>query len=171
MNRALYVGKFQPFHLGHKRVVEDLYQEYDEIIIVIGGAEKTYSTKYLFTAGERIQMIRNCVDIESTYIIPIRDINNNAIWAKHIDQYTPEYNTVYSNNPLVRQLYKDTNRELKSIDMKQRDLLSGTNVRQKMKEGDSTWKELVPDEVENLIKKFDGVERIQELTNADRDYS
>lgn len=172
MHRALYVGKFQPFHLGHKKVVKELDNKYDEIVIVIGGAEKTYDKKYLFTAGERIQMIRKCVDLESTYIIPIRDINNNAVWTQHINQYTPNYDYVYSNNPLVRRLYKDSDSiTLKTIDMYRRDEISGTKIRHMMIRDDDNWKNLVPDKVVDLIESFNGVDRIQELTNKDIDYS
>lgn len=116
-------------------------------------------------------MVEKSVDSESVYIIPVRDINNNAIWTEHINQYTPEYNCVYSNNPLVRRLYKETNDNLKNIDMINRDKLSSTNIRNKMIEGDESWKKLVPDEVINLIQKYDGVSRIRELENNDVDYN
>jgi nicotinamide-nucleotide adenylyltransferase len=171
MDRALYIGKFQPFHNGHKEVVENLVEKHNEVIVVIGGAEKTYDTTYLFTAGERIQMVKSSIDAESVYIIPVRDINNNAIWTDHINQYTPEYNCVYSNNPLVRRLYKETDDDLKNIDMVKRDELSSTNIRNKMIEDDELWKNLVPNEVVNLIQKYDGVSRIRELNNNDIDYN
>lgn len=171
MDRALYIGKFQPFHNGHKKVVEKLIKKHDEVIVVIGGAEKTYDTTYVFTAGERIQMVEKSVDTSSVYIIPVPDINNNAVWTKHIDQYTPEYNCVYSNNPLVRRLYKETDYVLNNIDMINRDELSSTNIRNKMIKGDESWKKLVPDEVFELVKRYDGVDRIRELDNNDIDYT
>jgi len=37
MNRVIYIGKFQPFHIGHKSVVEKLAERHSELIIVIGG--------------------------------------------------------------------------------------------------------------------------------------
>ena len=34
--RALYIGRFQPYHRGHHAVIREIASEVDEIIICIG---------------------------------------------------------------------------------------------------------------------------------------
>ena len=170
MKRIVYIGKFQPFHKGHKQVIKELSEEYDEVVIVIGGAEKSFDTKYVFTAGERVEMIQQTVGQKADYIIPVPDINNNAVWTQHINQYTPEYNYICSNNPLVLRLYKNTTKQIRTINMKNRDKLSGTKIRNKML-NNQKWRDLVPDETVKIIEKYNGIDRIRELSNKDKDYS
>jgi len=49
--RGLYIGRFQPYHLGHQAVLEKIAREMDEIIIVIGSAEASHTLENPFTAG------------------------------------------------------------------------------------------------------------------------
>ena len=41
MKRALYIGKFQPFHIGHLSIVEHIVSapDIDEIVICIGSSQ------------------------------------------------------------------------------------------------------------------------------------
>lgn len=171
MDRVIYIGKFQPFHKGHIKVVKKLRKKHDELIIAIGGAGKSHQTENPFTAGERIEMIRNTVDTNnSLYIVPIPDINSNKVWPSHVIKYTPEFDTIYSNNPLVRQLFNEFNKQtVESINMFDRNNLSGTNVRNKIIKGDDEWKELVPDPVEKKILELNGVNRLQTINMDDID--
>lgn len=165
MDRVLYIGKFQPFHYGHKKVVETLSDRHKELIIVIGGADSSYTPTNPFTSGERIEMIKKSIDVdfESVYIIPIMDIDDNILWPNHVSKYTPEFNYVYSNNPFVKKLFSDANYSVKSIDKFNRDEYSGTNVREYMKNNNPEWKNLVSDEVVELITEFNGVKRLQSI--------
>ncbi|MBS7649487.1 adenylyltransferase/cytidyltransferase family protein, partial [Candidatus Bathyarchaeota archaeon] len=56
--RALYVGRFQPFHLGHLEAAKYILQNAREIIIVVGSAQESHTLENPFTAGERVYMIR-----------------------------------------------------------------------------------------------------------------
>lgn len=62
IKRALIIGRFQPLHLGHVKVIEEAAREYDEIIIGIGSSQESHTLKNPFTAGERIMMIKNAMD-------------------------------------------------------------------------------------------------------------
>ena len=61
VNRGLYVGRFQPFHLGHLRAIKAVLKEVDEIVIVIGSAQYSHNSNNPFTAGERLVMIRRAL--------------------------------------------------------------------------------------------------------------
>ncbi|HLN89981.1 MAG TPA: adenylyltransferase/cytidyltransferase family protein, partial [Candidatus Binatia bacterium] len=54
VNRGLYVGRFQPFHLGHLDAIKYVLKEVDELVIVIGSAQYSHNSNNPFTAGERL---------------------------------------------------------------------------------------------------------------------
>ncbi|NTV27538.1 MAG: adenylyltransferase/cytidyltransferase family protein, partial [Methanothrix sp.] len=55
--RGLYIGRFQPYHLGHQAVLDRIAEEMEEIVIVIGSAQESHTSENPFTAGERMDMI------------------------------------------------------------------------------------------------------------------
>ncbi|HDJ89497.1 MAG TPA: nicotinamide-nucleotide adenylyltransferase, partial [Thermoprotei archaeon] len=55
--RGLFIGRFQPFHLGHFYALKWILSKVDEVIIGIGSAQVSYTIKNPFTLGERIEMI------------------------------------------------------------------------------------------------------------------
>lgn len=52
-----YIGRFQPFHLGHKAVIDQALLLADKVVVVIGSAGGPRTVKNPWTASERIQMI------------------------------------------------------------------------------------------------------------------
>ncbi|HJJ32060.1 MAG TPA: nicotinamide-nucleotide adenylyltransferase [Methanocorpusculum sp.] len=168
MIRGLYMGRFQPFHNGHKAVVELISKEVDELIIGIGSAQMSHELQHPFTAGERIEMITRAlknIDIPF-YVIPIEDINRNAVWVAHVVSLVPSFNVVYSSNPQVVRLFKENGYSVKSPEMFSRGELSGTIIREKMISG-KEWESSVPEAAAAVIKEVDGVARIQQLASSD----
>ena len=107
--RGILIGRMQPVHNGHMQVISKILEEVDEIIIGIGSAQLSHELKDPFTAGERIVMMSQAladagVDSSRYYIIPMQDINFNAIWVSHVKMLTPPFSFVYSGNHLVKQL-------------------------------------------------------------------
>ena len=39
-NRALFIGRFQPFHNGHLNVIKTLLENHKEVVVVIGSAQE-----------------------------------------------------------------------------------------------------------------------------------
>lgn len=56
---SVYIGRFQPFHLGHLHIVESALKLADKLIIVVGSNNKPIDWKNPWTSTERIQMIKN----------------------------------------------------------------------------------------------------------------
>ena len=52
--KALYIGRFQPFHKGHLKILQKLAKKYDEIIIGIGSSQYSNTLENPFTSEERI---------------------------------------------------------------------------------------------------------------------
>ena len=169
--RGILIGRMQPVHNGHMEVIKQILTEVDEIIIGIGSAQLSHEPKDPFTAGERVVMINQAlaesdVDPSRYYIIPMQDINFNAIWAAHVAMLTPPFDIVYSGNPLVKQLFKEAGYEVRQPPLYDRLHLSGTEVRRRII-NDDNWQELVPDATVELIDEINGIERIRNLAKKE----
>ena len=166
--RAILIGRMQPVHNGHVQVINKILEEVDEIIIGIGSAQLSHELKNPFTAGERILMMNQAladenIDPSRYYIIPMEDINYNALWVSHVKLMTPSFSIVYSGNSLVKQLFYEEGFEVRQPPLYDRLNLSGTEVRKRMLE-DSNWKELVPDATADIINDINGLERLKNLS-------
>jgi len=172
VNRGLYVGRFQPFHLGHLDTIKYVLKEVDEFVIVIGSAQYSHNIKNPFTAGERLVMVRRAlveagVDYSRLWIVPVPDVHLHMLWVSAVEGYTPKFNALYSNEPLTRRLFMEAGYEVKNIPLFDRKQYMSTIVREKMVEGDN-WKELVPKSVADFILEIDGVNRLRDLAKSDR---
>ncbi|WP_407393443.1 nicotinamide-nucleotide adenylyltransferase [Methanobrevibacter sp.] len=166
--RGILIGRMQPVHNGHMQVIKQILEEVDEIIIGIGSAQLSHESKDPFTAGERVVMMSQAlaemnVDPSRYYIIPMQDINFNAIWPSHVKMLTPPFSIVYSGNSLVKQLFSEEGYEVKQPPLYDRLHLSGTEVRRRILE-DENWQELVPKATAEVIEEIDGVERMKQLS-------
>jgi len=165
MKQALFVGRFQPFHLGHLDVIKRALEVEDRLIIVIGSAEENHELANPFTAGERFQMIEAAlaasgIDRDRYVIIPVRDVENFMLWTTHVDQYIPRVYKVYTGSPIVRHLYEEYGK-YEIADVKMLEGVSATSIRDKMLKDDASWKDDVHSKVAELIEGWKGVERLK----------
>lgn len=54
----VFIGRFQPFHQGHKAVIDEALKRAKRVIVVVGSAKGPRTLRNPFTFDERIQMIR-----------------------------------------------------------------------------------------------------------------
>lgn len=168
MPRALFIGRFQPFHKGHLAVLLKLLRQYDEVVVVIGSAEQTMTFANPLTAGERIDMIRSCfspAQLSRLLLLPVRDIDNHNLWVAHLCSYAPEFDAVYSNNELVRLLFSKQGVRVRSFDLVDRMAYQGTILREKILKG-KAWQSDVPTPVARYLKLLGLQGRLQTLFMA-----
>lgn len=169
--RGILIGRMQPVHNGHMQIIDKILEEVDEIIIGIGSAQLSHELKDPFTAGERIVMMNQAlaerdVDPSRYYIIPMQDINFNAIWVSHVKMLTPPFSIVYSGNPLVKQLFSEESFEVRQPPLYDRLHLSGSEVRRRIL-SDENWQELVPEATIKLLEEIKGIERLKNLSEKE----
>ena len=172
VKRGLYVGRFQPFHLGHLNAIEDLLKEVDELVVVIGSAQYSHNVNNPFTAGERLAMVRRAleecgIDLERVWIVPVPDVHLHMMWVSSVQGYTPHFDTVYSNEPLTRRLFMEAGHKVKPIRFFDRKVYSSTEIREKIVRGEN-WEKFVPKSVASFIKEIDGINRLKDLTKSDK---
>ncbi|MDP3395487.1 MAG: nicotinamide-nucleotide adenylyltransferase [Methanoregula sp.] len=168
MKRGFYIGRFQPYHNGHHEVLEHIAKEVDEIIIGIGSAQLSHMIDNPFTAGERVLMITRALESLGCpyYVIPIEDIQRNALWVAHVQSMAPPFDLCYSSNPLVVRLFTEAGVKVQSPAMYERDTLSGTKIRERILNS-KPWKNLLPPAVVQVIKEIDGAKRLCQIARED----
>jgi nicotinamide-nucleotide adenylyltransferase len=172
VKRGLYVGRFQPFHLGHLGAIKDILKEVEELIIVIGSAQYSHNLSNPFTAGERLVMTRKAleeagIDFSRVWVVPVPDVHLHMMWVSSVGGYTPSFDVVYSNEPLTRRLFIEAKFKVEAIRFHERKLYSSTEIRERMLK-DESWEKLVPKSVAAFIKEIDGVNRLRDLTKSDK---
>ncbi len=172
VNRGLYVGRFQPFHIGHLESIKAVLEEADEAVIAIGSAQYSHNFNNPFTAGERLVMTRGALveaslDLGRVWIVPVPDVHLHMLWVAALEGYTPRFNVVFSNEPLTRRLFMEAGYKVKRIKFFNRKDYNSTLVREKMLKDDS-WTTLVPKSVAEFIGEIDGVNRLRDLVRTDK---
>lgn len=165
---ALFLGRFQPFHLGHLNGLSQVFAREKYVIIGIGSTEDDYTPQNPFTAGERYQMIEaallgkkiagKILTRERFTVVPVRNIHHYSLWVKHVESLLPPFGRVYSGSPIVQRLFAE-NGGHKVIPLHFTKKISATEIRKNMAAG-KKWKHLVPHAVAELIIKWDGIQRL-----------
>jgi len=168
MKRGFYIGRFQPYHNGHQSVLEHIASKVDEIIIGVGSAQLSHHVDNPFTAGERVMMITRALENLDCpfYVIPIEDIQRNALWVAHVRSMAPPFDICYSSNPLVVRLFRESGIKVQSPAMYERELLSGTEIRRRILAGEP-WKNLVPKAVVKVLGEIDATARLRHIAQND----
>ena len=169
--RGLLMGRFQPFHLGHLDAISQVLTECDEVIIAITSSQFNYLEKDPFTAGERIEMIRNSikesdVDLNRCIVLAIENQFNIATWASYLKSVLPKFDRVYSGNDYVSMLLADSDIDVVSPKFFDRKKYNATRIRN-MIINDENWQELVPSAVSKVIDTIDGINRIKVIAQSD----
>ena len=173
VRRGFFIGRFQPFHLGHLKAVEYILDREDEIIIGIGSAQYSHTMENPLTAGERIEMIHRTlraagVDLARCYIIPIPDIGEHKLWVSRVELFCPSFQTAYSNNGLVQLLLEERGYKVEPIPFFNREVYVATEIRQRMLNG-GYWRDLVHEATYDYLVNTVRIEsRLRSLTRVDK---
>ena len=164
--KALFIGRFQPFHMGHLMVLQNVSSKYDEIIVGMGSSQYSNTVENPFTADERKQMIEKSlekINVLNYSVVLIPDIHNPPRWVSHILSIVSDFDVVLSNNSLTKQLFSEKGYIVKGTPVFERTKYSGKIIRRRMI-NDERWEDLVPEPVVKIINDIDGVKRLKTLS-------
>jgi nicotinamide-nucleotide adenylyltransferase len=173
LSRGLFIGRFQPFHLGHKSCIDFALSKVEDLVIIVGSSERSHELRNPFTGGERILMIKESlktdhkIDHKRILIIPLADINIHSIWSAYVGVMVPKYETLFTNDTFTKLLFEQEDIEIVEPPAYNRMELSGTVIRKKMLDG-TPWKHLVPAEALQVIQYVDGESRLKQLSMQSR---
>lgn len=172
MTNGLFIGRFQPFHKGHLATVKFALEKVEQLVIVVGSAQKSHEPRNPFTAGERIRMIKESLDsdgqtdVRRILIIPVPDTDVHALWTHQVDMLVPKYDVVFANDLFTLMLFQEKGIKALEAPLYRRDEMKATEIRKKMIAED-IWEDLVPIPVSKVIKEINGVERVKALSRRD----
>jgi len=162
---GLLIGRFQPFHIGHLEAIHFALSKVENLWIGIGSSDKSHEKRNPFTAEERKEMIILSIDDKTAKKIRIffvPDVDDHKKWTFLIDSIVSKYELVFSNDEVTQSLYSKRNIRVIPVLLKNREDLSGTNIRSRIV-SDQSWENLVPDGTKIVLKKIKANNRLKNL--------
>ena len=148
----------QPFHNGHKSLVDLMLKECEKSYIILGSIQESRTEKNPFTFEERKQMIINIYN-DKVIIDGVNDIpSDNNKWVNSVIEKIDGYPDVYyCGDDINGVFFKIDNIRIKKLPReKQKGNLniSATKIRELIREKNDFWKNFVPKENHKYIEKI-----------------
>lgn len=88
----VFIGRFQPFHVEHKRIIDLALEKSKHVLVLIGSAGKPRTVRNPFTFEERANMIFGAFEGQTGIIIaPLYDKTYNDIaWINQVQHIVKE---------------------------------------------------------------------------------
>ena len=95
----VFIGRFQPYHLEHKRVIDIALQKAKNVLVLVGSAGSPRTIRNPFTFDERKQMIENSFysgfcnknGLARIFIKPLYDKTyNDSAWINQVQSIVKE---------------------------------------------------------------------------------
>lgn len=169
-NRGLFIGRFQPPHVGHVESMKRLASQHDELIVGVGSANVSHTPANPFTGGERVEMLLGALrdaGVANAVVIPIQDVGRNTLWVAHVASLVPRFSVVHTNNPLPARLFAEAGYKVAPVPFFDRARYEGTRIRALLAKDDPEWRALVPPTVARVIADVDGAARVRDLAHPD----
>lgn len=98
---AVVIGRFQPFHIGHKHMIDEALKIAENVIVAVGDTGGAPQPKNPYPVCVRVQMIEDAYDWEEASrlsFISAKDNPSDAIWEAEIisqvDEVREEFGTL-----------------------------------------------------------------------------
>ncbi|MFH1405063.1 MAG: adenylyltransferase/cytidyltransferase family protein [Patescibacteria group bacterium] len=153
---ALFLGRFQPFHNGHLLVVQGMVKVCSKVIVAIGSSQQEGTAENPYSASLRKDMIQH--SLQGIDLIPLHDIifievpdhESDDEWAKKVLELTGPVDQVWTGNEDTKKCFENMpGIEIRWI--KEVPGINSTEIREKIKAKDESWKKQVPHEVVTSI--------------------
>lgn len=86
----VFIGRFQPFHKGHKFVINSALKQGKFVVLLCGSAHQPRSLRNPWFFSEREKMIRDCFSREENdriIVAPLMDVMyNDELWIRNVQQ-------------------------------------------------------------------------------------
>jgi nicotinamide-nucleotide adenylyltransferase len=162
---GLIVGRFQPLHWGHVRLVEWVRGDGAVVHLGIGSSQFGNTRENPFTASERRRIIgaaNSALGLRVERIDEVPDIFDDEKWVEHVVACCGRFDTVYSNNEWTAGLFTEAGYEVRATPMFDRERYEGSKLREAIKErGLDSVADLIPSPVMAVLKEIDAEKRIR----------
>lgn len=136
---GLYVGRFQPLHIGHTSIIDQMLEECEEVIIAVGSAQESGTERNPLSYPLRQLIITETYFeyLGRMYIVPIVDRENysdDSSWGDYLfdrllEHGVPQPDVIYEGEEDVRENWYD-NQNVSIIQLPRTVInISGTELR------------------------------------------
>jgi len=128
MKRAMFVGRWQPFHNGHKWLIDQKLSQKKPILIAVRDIPP--DDKNPFTTEQTVEMINKVYaehDVEVISIPDIESVNYGRGVGYEINEHVPPENIGF---------------------------ISATSIRESIEEDNFDWKNKVDDKIHDLVVEY-----------------
>lgn len=96
----VFLGRFQPFHNGHKAIIDTALEKAKEVIVVVGSSFVARDVRNPFTFDERREMIKAVYPSPAVKVVPVVDyLYDDSKWVAAVQNVV--YGAMaYSADPL-----------------------------------------------------------------------
>ena len=127
---AIFVGRYQPYHYGHINLIQQKLDEGIPALIMVRDIEP--DEKNPFTTEQTVSMINKYHndkgdDVRVMIIPDIESVNYGRGVGYEINEYTPTEEIGF---------------------------ISATKIRESIKEGNNSWKNMVDESIQEDVKKY-----------------
>lgn len=133
---ALFLGRFQPFHIGHLEAFSRIREENASVSILIGSSNRSKTPENPLTAEERKDYIRSIVGPDVS-ISSLPDHPSDAVWASSLLELCGQGAVVYSGNQWVQDVCRQAGIVCRPI-VHNVDI-SATRIREMIVQGDKEY--------------------------------
>lgn len=85
---AVVIGRFQPVHFGHQRLIEEALRAAQRVVVVVGSDRQPRSVRNPFTLDERERMVRACLRGSEQMRVSVVGVSdspyNDQLWIASI---------------------------------------------------------------------------------------
>lgn len=130
LKRAIFIGRFQPYHYGHISLVQQKLEDGIPVLIMVRNIEA--DERNPFTTEQSVSMIEKYHeskgdDVKVMIIPDIESVNYGRGVGYEINEYIPP---------------SDIER------------ISATEVRNSIKSGDNSWKDMIDESIQEDVKNY-----------------
>ncbi|HEX8289137.1 MAG TPA: bifunctional nicotinamide-nucleotide adenylyltransferase/Nudix hydroxylase [Pyrinomonadaceae bacterium] len=186
---GVVIGRFQPFHLAHRDLIQHSLSLAEKVIVILGSARSASDVKNPFTPEMREEMILACFPADEKRLVfrAVRDYPyNDHVWITEVQNVVRE--TVENDEKEDAKIalvgfFKDRSSyylnlfpqwQFEEFYSSKRSYVNvnGSEIREKYFSGDQNWSEFLPaqigarldifrqtDEFDNLKREFDYVQK------------
>lgn len=190
----IFIGRFQPFHDGHDRIIQVALRRSKHTIVLVGSANASRSFRNPWTYDERAEMIRRCfpdeVRDDQLIIAPIDDYPyNEQQWLAHVQRTVQDIALYYGNHKSRNMLsgmddfrigligfgkdgssyYLKRFPQWGSVDVRQEVVYNSTDIRADyFRSAPSLPRDIAPEPVVGYMKDFMETEAFRNMVNEYR---
>jgi bifunctional NMN adenylyltransferase/nudix hydrolase len=176
-----YIGRFQPFHLGHQMVIKEALKQSQRLLILVGSTNQPRTPKNPWTYEERVSMIHASLSIDEqarVIFLPLRDRPyNEEQWIESVQRAVQQSRAGAQRISLVGYTKDETSYYLKKfpqwpshVEAPVKETINATDLRnayfkRKFMAGAPLY---LPPNVTAYLKEFENTEHYQYIVNEQK---